>query len=296
MERTPGARTRRTPGFAPAKHWALALLALAPLAPGVARAQQDTVIIVQVERERPEREKQPTLRFLKANRDFIRSRLDRLRLDQREGHTRAEDLDPRFLTYRQLLADVAQAKDSVTRAADARERELLFQRIEHLAHLENELDQLEQLIGSQQARLAFLQADFAGRQRTELEVVLTGGPIEGEVDSVSVTLEDGSRVVAALDDTQRRSLRYGGALRVFRGLVEPRAQSIEVRLVGEGWTQTGPGHISLDPPRDRLTMLKLDLAKAHPSRGLASVVASTWQFEPVPHAPPTAAEPDPDRP
>ena len=263
-----------------------ALLTIALAAPGARAASPErasaapTVTTLTVERERPVREKLPTLQFLRANRDFIRARFDRLREESRVERAPAADLDPRFLEYRRLLAQIAAGKDSVTRASDARERQGVFTSVEELAGLERELDLMERLLDAQRARLTELQADFAGRQRTELNVVVTGNTLAGRVDSVRVTLEDGSSVASALTDTQRGSLIHGGALEVFRGLAEPREQVVEVTLMGEGWSATGPGFVTLEPARDRLTFLKLDLSQASPARGIGSLTASTWLLDP----------------
>jgi hypothetical protein len=265
------------------------LLVLAPVWPAAVAAAGDatpatTVTTVEVQRERPVRETLPTLRFLRANRDFIRGRFDRLRSEARVGRAPAGDLDPRYLEYRRLLAEIATAKDSVAVASDARERQSLFTSVEELAKLERELDMMERLLNTQRTRLGVLQGDFAGRQRTELDVVLTGGAIAGRVDSVRVTLEDGTSVVSSLNETQRGSLVHGGALEVFRGLVEPRVQVIEIALMGEGWSATGHGFVTLEPERDRLTFLKLDLSQASPKLGIGSLVASTWLLETRPAA------------
>ncbi len=249
-------------------------------APG-ARAQDEVITTVKIERVKPVREKLPTLRFLKANRDFIRGRFDRLRQESRQEHAGAGELDPRFLAYRELLARIAAAKDSVKLAAEERERAALFASVSDLAKLERELDLMERLLDEQRARLGVLQADFAGRQRTELDVMITGGAIEGRVDSVVVTLEDGTRVTSGLNDTQRESLKHGGVLEVFRGLVEPREQVIEIAFHGDGWSLAAPGYVTLEPARDELTFLKLDLAQAHPARGITSVLAGTWQLDPT---------------
>ncbi len=259
---------------------ALGLTLLAGAAARPARADDTTVTTVTIERERPVREKLPTLRFLKANRDFIRARFDRLRQDSQASAAGAGELEPRFLMYRQLLAAVAAGKDSVTLAADARERATLFASVNDLGQLERELDQMERLLDAQRARLGVLQADFAGRQRTELDVLVTGGALAGRLDSVVVTLEDGSRVTSGLNETQRQSLKHGGAYEVFRGLVEPREQVLEVAFLGEGWSAVGHGFIMLEPTRDRLTFLKLDLAQAQPSHGITSVSARTWLLDP----------------
>lgn len=273
----------------------------APVAAQVTTPQPppgETITIVKVERVKPVREKFATLRFLRANRDFIRARFDRLRQDSRTETAGAGDLDPRFLEYRKLLAEIATEKDSVAVAAEARERAALFASVSDLATLERELDQMERFLEAQRLRLAVLQADFAGRQRTELDVLVAGSAADaGVLDSVVVTLEDGSRMHAGLNDTQRESLRHGGVLEVFRGLVEPREQILEITFHGEGWSLTGPGYITLEPKRDQLTFLKLDLAQAHPSRGLSSVVAGTWCLDPsAPLTPATSAEAHPDTP
>ena len=241
------------------------------------------VTTVTIERDRPVREKLPTLRFLKANRDFIRARFDHLRQESHVEHAGADAIDPRFVEYRQLLAAIAAGKDSVMRASDARERQGVFTSVEDLARLEHELDEMERLLDAQRTRLGLLQADFAGRQRTELDVLLTGGNIlGGRVDSVRVTFEDGTTVSSALNETQRTSIARGGVLEVFRGLVEPRAQVLELALLGEGWSATGHGFVTLDPARDRLTFLKLDLAEARPALGIGSVAATTWLLDTSP--------------
>jgi len=243
------------------------------------------VTTIEVQLERPVREKLPTLQFLRANRDFIRARFDRLREQAHVERAAAADVDPRFLEYRRLLSDIAAGKDSVAVASDARERQGVFTSVEDLGKLERELDQMERLLDAQRSRLGVLQAGFAGRQRTELDLVVTGGALAGRVDSVRVTLEDGTSVASALTETQRGSLQHGGALEVFRGLVEPREQVVEVALAGEGWSATGHGFVTLTPARDRLTFLKLDLSQAAPKLGIGSLTASTWLLEP---APPTA--------
>jgi len=62
---------------------------------------------------------------------------------------------------------------------------------------------------------------------------------------------------------------------------------IEVTLMGEGWSATGPGFVTLEPTRDQLTFLKLDLSQASPARGIGSLTASTWLLDTALN-PPTA--------
>jgi len=258
------------------------LLVLGSAGPATAAKVADgsTVTTITIERERPVKDKLPTLRFLRANRDFIRARFDRLKQTSREQHVGAGAIDPRFLEYRQLLSAIASGKDSVSRASDAREREGVFTSVEDLARLEHELDQMERLLDAQRARLGVLQSDFAGRQRTELDLMITGATLAGRVDSVRVTLEDGTSTASAVTETQRGSLQHGGVLEVFRGLVEPREQVVEIALMGEGWSATGHGFVTLEPVRDRLTFLKLDLSQAKPVLGIGSLTASAWLLDP----------------
>ena len=110
-----------------------------------------------------------------------------------------------------------------------------------------------------------------------------------------VTLEDGTGAVTGLDDTRRRSLKVGGMVEAFRGLVEPREQVIEVRFIGEGWSQVASGFVRIAPTRDRLTFVKLDLSQAAPARGMASVSAGTWRSD-APSPARTTADADQARP
>jgi hypothetical protein len=264
----------------------------ATAAPPPAIAASDAVQHVRVEMVRPAIENRATLRFLKAHRDMILARLQPLRGGRKPELDDAGQLDPRFLEYRRMLGEIAASKDSVTLAYDARERTMLYESVADMAKLEVELDQMERLLDTQRARLAMLQADFSGRQRTELDLLVTGGTIAGQVDSVRVTLEDGTSVATGVTETQRASIQHGGVLEVFRGLIEPRQQVIEVALMGEGWSSTGHGFITIEPARDRLTFLKLDLSQAKPVLGIGSVLAGTWQLDPtVPSAEVTRERP-----
>jgi hypothetical protein len=258
----------------------VSLLLAAVLAPvAVSHAQPATPAKLPVETSRPAREPAPTLRYLKANVEALRARVERWKPVSRVHGVLARPLDPRFLDYRGMLAEIAAAKDSVAVAAESRERKVLFERVTELAEFERELDQMEGILAAQAKRLGVLHADFAGRQRTELAVLLTGGADAGRVDSVVVRLEDGTRVVTGLDDAQRRSLQVGGLYEVFRGRVEPREQVVELRFVGEGWDQAAPGFVRLTPARDQLTFVQLDLTRAAPARGMSSVSAGTWRLD-----------------
>ena len=131
---------------------------------------------IRVERVKPEKEKHPTLRFLKENRDFIRGRFDLLRQRPIAGRGETAAVDPRFLAYQSMLAGVLGARDSVASAEERRSRLTLLASVTQLGDLESELDGMERLLAAQRDRLTVLQADFTGHQQTALAVVITVDP------------------------------------------------------------------------------------------------------------------------
>ena len=254
----------------------LAVLALVACAPTARAAWAPTAMEVRVERVRPKRDALPTLRFLKANADFIRSRFDRLRETPEGRDGAAQDIDPRFLAYRQMLADVFTARESIAVAEDARNRQQLFASVTELGSLEAQLDLMDRLLAAQASRLAALQADFTGRQQTALAVVVSGYPADVDVSTLRIILEGGAELSIPLSAQQRASLLHGGILQVFHGLVEPRQQIVEVSIAGERWPAGDSGFVTLSPSRDRLTFLRLDLGPLTATRGAPGIQASTW--------------------
>jgi len=271
IRRGPGSSLRPRPSGV-----AAAILAAACLAGPAAAATVPDAAEVKVERVRPQREKHPTLRFLKENRDFIRARFDLLKEKPLESHGSAGEIDPRFLSYRDMLAKILAARDSVAVSEDARTRQELLASITQLGELEARLDLMDQLLAEQRGRLGVLQGDFTGSQQTALVVVVSGYPGEAAVSNVAITLEDGATLTVPLSPEQRESLRQGGVVQVFHGFVEPRAQVVEVALAGDRWPTGDSGFVTLDPARDRLTFLMLDLSTVRPDQGAATIRASTW--------------------
>jgi hypothetical protein len=260
-----------------------ALLALVAPAPA-ATAGDPHAAPVRVERVRPKHEKLRTLGFLKDNRDFVRARLDLLREKPLAFHAGAEPIDPRFLAYGAMLDEVRASRDSTATLEDTRQRRELLTSVTELGRLESELDQMDRLLAAQRTRLSALQEDFTGRQRTSLAVVVSGYPQGAPVTSISLTIEGGSTVTIPLTADEQASLARGGALEVFHGLVEPREQVLEVALAGERWPAGDKGFVTLEPPRDRMTFLKLDLAPVQPAGGATSIAASTWLHDDDPKA------------
>jgi len=251
---------------------AAALLALAATV-RPARAAAETT--VRVERVRPVPEKRPTLRFLRENRDFLRAALDRTR-ERTLGAGAAAAIDPRFLAYRELVAEATAAQDSVGGIAAADEKRDLLRSVTELGALESELDQLDRLLGAQRDRLRVLQGDFTGDQRTALAIVVSGAPGSGAAPlaQIVITLDDGTAFAVPLTAEQNEALRLGGAVQVFHGYVEPRSQVLAIALGGRDSDDLG--FVTLDPARDRLTMLRLDVSGVRPDQGVAGLRATTW--------------------
>jgi hypothetical protein len=231
---------------------------------------------VRVERVKPARPKLETLRFLKDNRDFIRARYDRLRVRTLAQSAVLGEIDPRFLQYRDLRAEVAGAADSLALLRAARERQTLLTSVSDLGALEVRLDRLERLLAQQSTRLGVLESGFTGDQRTELIVVVEGTPTNATAERIDLVLEQGETISAKLTDEQRAALARGGVLEIFHGLIEPREQLIEMSIDGLGLPGES-GFLTLAPERDRLTFLKLDLTPLGNGQGAASIRASTWR-------------------
>lgn len=242
-------------------------------------AEAGTVTEVRIERQRPKKHKHPTLQFLRENKDFIRARYDRMRekLVTREGE--AGPIDPRFLAYRDLLASASVSRDSAGGAEVARQRHELFASITELGVLESQLDLMDRQLAAQRDRLAVLQEDFTGRQRTALVVVLSGWSAAAAPEAVTIALEQLEPVTVTLDAAQRATLERGGVVEVFHGFVEPREQVVELRLGGTAWSAHPTGFVTLEPERDRILMLRLDLSGASPEGGAPTIQATAWQHD-----------------
>lgn len=258
---------------------AAAVLAALALAPGLAlspSARAEETRTVRVEPVRPKKEKFPTLRFLKENRDFIRARFDLLRQTPGDLVGSAGEIDPRFLSYQAMLRDLLASRDSIEAAGDSLDRLKLLASITELGKLEGQLDLMDRLLAEQRTRLGILQDDFTGRQLTALMVVVSGWSAQSAVDRVSIRLEDGDTLTVSLTPEHRAALQKGGVVQIFHGFVEPREQVVEVAITGPRWPSGDTGFVALDPARDRLTLLRLDLSSIQPEQGAAGIEANTW--------------------
>ena len=174
-----------------------------------------------------------------------------------------------------MIAAATANRDSNALASAAMSQRELLTSVTQLGELEAQLDELDRSLLAQQQRLGMLQADFTGDQRTALAIVLSGYPQGTPLSQVRLTLDDGSTIDVPLDDARREALRQGGALQIFHGYVEPREQVVEVSLGGSA-TAASAGFVTLEPARDRLTLLRLDLSTAEAPGGASNIHATTW--------------------
>jgi hypothetical protein len=260
------------------------VLGLALAACAIVPARAETVTEVEVLRVKPKKLKHETLQFLKENRDFIRARFDLLKEKQTAREVNAGEIDPRYLEYQRMLAAIFASKDSVSRTEDELKRKELLASITQLGQLETQLDLMDRQLKEQRGRLAVLQEDFVGDQRTALIVVATGLPAGAVPGELAVTLEDGPTLKFALTAGQQEVLRKGGALELFHGFVEPREQVVQVSVGGDNWPAGDTGYVSLEPARDRLMFLKLDLSHLVAEPGAPSIEATIWLHDAKPLA------------
>jgi len=225
---------------------------------------------ITVDRVRPVREKHPTLRFLRENRDFLRARLDLMRATRSEHPGTPDALDPRWLSWQAVLAGAGAGSDSVGAASDRAARRTLLEHIGQLSDLEAELDRMDHVLDAQAGRLGVLDADFAGHQQTALVILLQGHPAGGAPAALTIAFEDSTMLHVTLTEEQRAALLGGGIAELWHGFVEPREQVVALSVEGGGAPENG--WLTLTPQRDRLTFLRLDVG----GLGAGGLTAGSW--------------------
>lgn len=264
----------------------LALVALLPggSAPATASPASTTGAAVEVpvavERVKPLSEREPMLRFLRDNRDFLRGRSDALRARPAPRSGAAAALDPRLVDYPALREAAARERDLTLAASDSLARRALLERIEELVAFESELTRLEARFGAAGERMARLERDFGGTPATALVLLLRGLP-EAPPDSVIVRNDDGERWALALTGETAIGLGNGGLARVLHEFVEPRGQWLELSFTGAGWESRPAEYLLFEAPRDRTTVLEVDLRAARVAPDAPPLPARGWIDEPL---------------
>ncbi len=276
--RTAGAAALRAARVAPGAAAAAVLLTAlgAPGARAEESATQPGVPEVQVQRTKEKEAKLETLRFLKENRQFFRAQLDLLRQTFGALHFGVGDgLDPRSLMLRELLAEGRAHGDSAAAAAAADRTRRLLESVAELAELEHEMERMEESLGTQRERLARLEEDYAGRQETALVVLLSGVPSRGAPEAIELREEGGDVYRVTLEADERAALAGGGLAELLHSFVEPRELRFTVALRGAGWPEGEEYALVVEPERDRLTFLELELRGVESGAG-GSIASRAW--------------------
>jgi len=251
-------------------------LLLVAAAPGPAQAQVEEARPVKVERAKPDKVKLPTLRFLRENRDFLRGRMDALEQVLLEAQSQAVPMDERFMRFQEMLAALNAARDTVSAAQRAEEQREFLASVTELGELEEELDLLEGLLADQEVRIRELEEDFLERQETALVIVMRGWPGNAVPEAILLTDETGETVRTSLTEEDRVSLGGGGIAQIYHEFVEPRYQTWELALLGEDGGASAPAYLSLEPERNQLNFLELDLAGISEEEGPFGIRARAW--------------------
>lgn len=237
-------------------------------------AWRETLTVERAERDEP---KHATLKFLNENRDFFRGRLDQLLLTLgRERDGNARELDPRFLRYANMMAQIKAARDSAQVSEEWIRRRELLESVGDLVELESEMDEMETLLSEQRDRLVQLEEDFTGRQTTALVVLMTGVPSTGTPSAITLTDSDGTTTRIAFDAATQTALARGGSTELLHEYVEPRDLVYRVSFEGPGWESRAPFEVPVAPARDRLNFLELNVAGLDPASPSPQPTAHTW--------------------
>jgi len=261
------------------------LLALAAvMLPAIASAQdpveaqgtepvEETIEVKRAETKGP---KHPSLRFLRDHRVFLRARLDLLSTQITRVRTdKAEILDERYLRLKEMAEAIAAARDTVHSEYELTPGRELLTSVTELADLEAELTLMETLLAEQRERLLWLEEDFLGRQETALVILVKG--LAGKNAPTSIVLTEESNVVrVGLAPEQRTSLEQGGIAQIYHEFVEPRELVFSVSFTGKTWTESEPVEVTVEPVRDRLTFLELDLSQLNANREALGLLTSIW--------------------
>jgi len=226
---------------------------------------QDPTVEIEVKKAKIDALENGSLRFLRENRDFLRAQLDRLRQVRRELNGGASALNARDLLLRELMAGIEAGEDSLARERALVAQRELMQSVSELGELESQLDRLEVLLGGQSGRLDQIEADYAGRQRTALLILVQNFPQQDGPERIILEDEDSMRWEVSLSAEQREALRAGGAAQILHEFVEPRRLHFSLRFAGSGYDARPAVAVDVDPARDRINLLSIDLARLDPS-------------------------------
>lgn len=235
----------------------------------------DVIEVIEVKRSDTRDPKHTSLKFLRDNRTFLRSQLDRLRQTRQTTSNDAQILDERLLRLKEMSDAIAAARDTVRDRDGTLAQHAIMENVTDLGALVNELTTMEALLAEHRQRLLLLETDFLGRQETAL-VILLRGLAGGSAPEALLVGEDDDVVRIELTPSQRVSLEQGGIAQIYHEFVEPREHVFAVSFAGEAWRDAPPVTVTLETSRDRLTFLELDASRLDRGQVASGLVTSVW--------------------
>jgi hypothetical protein len=238
--------------------------------------KDDVIETIEVERTEEKSTKHPTLRYLKDNRVFLRSQLDRLHTQvTRTRDSDAQLLDERLLRLQEMAAAIAAARDTVSAERDSTTNRELLTSITELGDLESQLTLMENLLAEQRERLLWLEQDFLGNQETALVILVKG--LSGKNAPSTIVLGQEDEVLRVeLAPHQIAALEQGGIAQIFHEFVEPRVHEFRLSFSDDAGDDTGPIMVTVEASRDRLTFLELDVSRLDSGKDAMGLVTNIW--------------------
>jgi hypothetical protein len=243
--------------------------------PPAGAGDENAVEVIEVKRSETRDPKHPSLQFLRDNRTFLRSQLDRLRQTRQTVSNDAQTLDERLLRLQELSNAIAAARDTVGDRDAALAERTILENVTDLGDLVAELAMMEQILMEHRERLLVLEKDFLGRQETSL-VVLLRGLAGGDAPEAILLGEDDDVVRIELTPDQRASLEQGGIAQLYHEFVEPRQHAFEISFAGASWSSAPPVTVTVETSRDRITFLELDASRLDRGEIASGLATSVW--------------------
>ena len=230
---------------------------------------------VKVEREKPDRTKKPSLLFLQENLDFLRSQIDGVYWSEEARAERAGAIDPTWIRYLELDHELDSATDQLDREAADLATDRLLESVGELAEVESRIQSLAALLDDHEARLTELHEDYVDDHVTSLVVLASGYP-DWRLDGLRLRRDDGRETVVSLDRELESVLHQGGVIEIDHEFVEPREQVLELVIPASTDQEGMSVYLRLDPARDRLHFLQLDLSTFRLGEDTSAWKGETW--------------------
>lgn len=233
----------------------------------------DDAVPVTVRREKPDRLKKPTLRFLQENLDFLRAQIDGLHWEADRHDADGSVVDPTWMHYLELQQAAERSVSDVERIGEeSRQRELL-ESVAELVAVEESLQRLSNALDGHEERLQELHEDYVEDHVTSL-VVLLQGTVDPGIQSATLTREDGRVVDVSFDGAIAGSLESGAIVELDHDFVEPRWQWLELSFGGAASIE--PVYLEIEPLRDQLNFVQIDLGSVRATSPAEEWSVTSW--------------------